>query len=220
MKKKLLVLLVLVTLGTGLYAQQAGQRTFGARLGLARGFWSGLDSMSWSDSTGWWEEWEQSNRFNFNVALYVAYTFTPTISLQAELNFMINQGFTEEWAEGDWWGTWWSDSYNWSYTSLDIPVLLRYNFFHGLLGFLVGPHISIPIAGDDISELNTTFGITVGGQGLFPIGPGRLVGDLRFVADFNRLIDYSYHDPFSGDSFTMRIRRQAVILTVGYEISF
>jgi len=220
MKKKLIVFLVFAMMSAGLYAQQPGQSTFGFRLGMARGLAAGLESDSWSSwDNGTFREgsWEESNRFNFNVALYYAYTFAPNMSLQVELNFMVYQGIDFE-AEGrweeDWWDGWnhhwdsgsWSDSWYFTYTSLDIPILIRYNFFNGLLGVLVGPHISIPIAGDT-SGLNTTFGATIGGQGLLPLWGGRIVGDLRFIADFNRLAD------------GYRVRRQALVLTVGYERS-
>jgi len=245
MKKKLLVILILVMMSTGLYAQQVGQSTFGFRLGGARGLWRGLESEgwiidSWSDwhgsSSSHWTvrtEWEESNRSNFKAVIYYAYTFRNNLSLQVELNVMVNQGIEVEMREHitenhSWWGwgwdngSWdsgsWTDSWTteWSetftYTSIDIPILLRHNFFYGLLGFLIGPHISIPVAGDYINELNTTFGITIGGQGLFPIWGGRLVGDLRFIADFNRLVENDWDDG--------GIRRQALAITVGYEWSF
>jgi len=222
MRKKLLVLLVLLTLGTGLYAQQAGQLTFGFSVGLARGFWSGLESRSglMNETAGFGlihYSYEDTNRFNFTLGFHYAYTFMSNLTLQVGFNIMVNQGFNEEWefVPESGMGQIDRDSYSFTYTSVDFPVLLRYNFFHGLFGFLIGPHLSIPIdAGDyDVAALNVTFGITIGGQALFPIGRrSRLVGDLRFIADFNQVIDRGI--AVSG------LRRQALIITAGYEFSF
>ena len=213
MKKKLLVILVLVMMSMGLYAQQAGTHTFGFRLGMAFGLWAGLEDdgySSWSDGMGgWgWYEFEESNRSNFNFAVYYAYTFRDNFSLQIELNYMINQGIDVESQGGHTHGGSWSDSHEFTYTSIDIPVLLRYNFFHGFFGLLIGPHISIPLMGDYVDDIQVTFGITAGVQGFFPLGAGFLVGDVRFIADFNEIVDGS------------DIRRQALAITVGYEWSF
>jgi len=226
--KKLIVFLVFVMLGTGLYAQQAGTSTFGVRAGGAFGLWSGLESDGRREGSGGtsWDglerrivaRYQQSNIFNLGVALYYAYTFRDSLSLQIELNSMINQGlsfegelwlYTRELTGGPWQGSLldtWDDEP--TYFSIDIPILLRYNFFLGFLGFglMIGPHISIPVLSAWWVDSPLTFGATVALQGLLPIGNGRLVGDLRFVTDFNQVSD--------------GLRRQAIVITAGYEISF
>ena len=122
--------------------------------------------------------------------------------------YMINQGIDVESQGGHTHGGSWSDSHEFTYTSIDIPVLLRYNFFHGFFGLLIGPHISIPLMGDYVDDIQVTFGITAGVQGFFPLGAGFLVGDVRFIADFNEIVDGSdWH-------------RQALVISVGYEWSF
>jgi len=208
MKKKLIVLLVLLTLGTGLYAQQAGTRFFGFRLGGAFGLWAGLEDDRHYIFNGWgYYDFEESNRLNFNFAVYYAYTFRNNLSLQMELNFMVNQGFEEERQRGPHVGEE-RRTTEITYTSLDIPILLRYSFFHGLLGFLIGPHISIPIAGDFSEDASITFGLTVGGRGTMAVGQrGYIVGEMRFLADFNEVFDDGR-------------RRQALAITLGYEWSF
>ena len=194
MKKKLLVILVLVMMSTGLYAQQAGQSTLGFRLGIARGMASGLDN-------------NESNISTLNPVVYYAYTFMNNVSLQMELNVGVRAGIDIEWVQHWWWGTT-SRTEEWRYTSIDIPVLLRYNFFHGLLGFMAGPHISIPVGYDYVAgdSPSMTFGVTAALQGLFPLGGVRFVGDLRFITDFNNIV--------SG------LRRQALAVTAGLEWSF
>ena len=206
MKKKLFVILVLVVMSTGLYAQQAGTHTVGFRIGAAFGMWSGLESRSGPHGTGWINI-EESDRLNFNIVGYYAYTFRDNFSLQIEFNYMINQGIDiERNHSGP--GMSWHRETEFTHTSLDIPILLRYNFLWGFLGVLVGPHVSIPLIGDYVDDLNVTFGITVGGQGFFPLGNGFLVGDVRFIADFNEIVDGSdWH-------------RQALVISVGYEWSF
>jgi len=59
-----------------------------------------------------------------------------------------------------------------------------------------------------------TFGLTAGVFGGIPFGPGRFIGDMRFIFDFNTLE--------AGDNgFTLEfMRRRALALTLGYEISF
>ncbi|MCL2233074.1 MAG: hypothetical protein FWB99_08365 [Treponema sp.] len=185
--KKLIVILVLVMMSTGLYAQQAGQSTLGFRIGIARGMVSGLSG-------------NESNVSTLNPVVYYAYTFMDNFSLQLEISTAVRAGIDYEW----WWGTG-----EWRYTSIDIPVLLRYNFFHGLLGFMAGPHISIPVGYDYINggdSPSMTFGVTAALQGLFPLGGVRFVGDLRFITDFNNIVS--------------DLRRQALAVTAGFEFSF
>ena len=191
MKKKSIVLLMLLMISTGIHAQQAGQSIFGFRLGMAWGLWAGLGSGESNLSSF------DNHVLIFIPALYYAFTFRDNLSLQMEFN-IIEQGI--EWDDG-------RDSGWWTYGSIDIPVLLRAGFFHGLLGFMAGPHISIPFAGGGVyADPSMTFGATAALIGLFPIGNARIVGDMRFITDFNEVV--------------AGLRRQAFGIAMGIEWSF
>jgi hypothetical protein len=122
--------------------------------------------------------------------------------------------------EWSFWGI--SETVKVYYTSLDIPVLFKYSFLTRpvVFGAMAGPHLSIPLGKGTIADSEekdkfnidtfATFGLTLGAFGGYPVGPGRIVGDLRFLFDFNGLKD---------SDFTY-MKRRALALTVGYEISF
>jgi len=205
-------------------ANQTGRFTIGGRIGGALGFSESLADIenllrpffSYQNARVSIEP-----ELNFNVALYGNFAITNMISIQAELNVMNEQGY-ELLASRRERG---SDSFDIEYTSLDIPLLLRFNFLRSqpMFGVMAGPHISIPIgrleiydnrAEAYIEELRIdsafTFGLTAGLFAGFRAGPGRIMGDLRFIFDFDSL-------QAEGVEFS---RRRAVAFTVGYEISF
>lgn len=194
MKKKLIVILLFLMLGASLYAQQAGQSIFGFRIGYAWGLWSGFAPGESNLSM-----FDNNNELPFNFALYYAFAFRDNLSVQVELHVM-EQGM--EWRDGYYW--WW-----WTIGMLDIPVLFRYNFFHGLLGFMAGPHFAFPIDPNDVLPSNApsmTFGGTAVLQGIMPLGQrARLVGDLRLIVDFNRVAN---------------VRRQSLAISAGLEWLF
>jgi hypothetical protein len=118
-----------------------------------------------------------------------------------------------------------------SYTSLDIPVLVRYEFFEFpvSLSVLGGPYLAFglgkfkaelsgfPAGGpivDDSAEGDIDgirFGITVGLAAGYKLGPGSIVADLRFLTDFAPVeVDYGTTEKV----FT----RRGINLTVGYEM--
>jgi len=221
MKKTLIVVLILLMASSGLYAQMS----FGGRAGIVFGFNNAaeLGDLGKADPD---IDVSEKMLLNFNAAVYGAFALSEALSIQAELNFMINQGYKVEGSFVDS-GTTFPVSGEVYYTSLDIPILVKYSFLNDplLFGAMVGPHISIPLGkatvyvpseGKGEIELDNfaTFGFTAGVFAGLPIGPGRLVGDLRFIFDFNAAeIDVVF--------FSMEImKRRALSLTVGYELSF
>ena len=220
-RKIAFMLLVFVPLAAGLYAQEAGQWTAGGRLGAAFGLHSSRDMGGHFDDPG--HSTVDEMRINFIFAGHGAYTFTDRISIQAELNFMVNQGYNLRVSvDGDL-----LHSEKVRYSSLDIPVLLRYNFLNSssVFGILAGPHISIPIGMVEFSEggnsdefqiyTAATFGLSAGIFGGFRAGPGRVIGDLRFIFDFN-----SVEERREGAGGFEFMRRRALLFSLGYEMSF
>ena len=193
MKRMLIITLALTMAAAALHAQPSGTHTIGARGGIAAGFNSLNDDFGWGD--------DYYSAPNFNFGLYYAYAIIRNVAIQAELNVHTNQRLN---ANNNFRDPESSQSTlelaNFTYSSLDIPILLRLSTPRGRLGFLVGPHISIPLGSLSVSnhlhgvprrnftqdiDNFATFGFTVGGMGSFPIGPIRLVTDARFVVDIN-----------------------------------
>ena len=205
-------------------APQAGQFTVGGRLGGAIGFTeshAGTERILRPLFSNPDARVSVEPELNFNFALYGNYAITNRISIQAELNFMISQGY-ELTAPRLGRGLY---SFDINYSSLDIPLLLRFAFLSSrpVFGIMAGPHISIPLGRLEIYsdheeryigkldiDSNFTLGFTAGLFGGFQAGPGRIVGDLRFIFDFDSL-------QAEGVEF---IRRRAAALSIGYEISF
>jgi len=206
----------------GHFFRQDGPWTLGGRLGMAFGFNSSSDLGSAArDAMAGLGSATDKMKINFNFAVYGNYSFTDRLAIQIELNGMINQGYKLELSAG---GV--SETVDISYSSLDIPILLKYNFIRNLwlLGIQAGPHISIPVGKTDLSapdqsgsiDISTaaTFGLTAGLFGGYTVGPGRIIGDLRFIFDFNKV---------EGEQNGVKqafILRRALLLTVGYEVSF
>ena len=228
-------MLMFSAMNIGLYAQQNSAFSVGARAGLGVGFSDARDFMGfvqqefYPDVTGI----TPRAQANFNIALYGNYAFNNFFSLQPELNFMIYQGYDMDLRRTDFMPlppaprSIYSDL---SYSSLDIPLLVKINFLgsnSASFGVLVGPHVSLPLGRaefwrqyamevEDYFRIDNSaiFGLTAGVFCRIPLGVGQLVGDLRFVYDF---------DSLKASTTTGRfdiLQRRALVLSVGYEISF
>lgn len=117
-----------------------------------------------------------------------------------------------------------------SYTSLELPLLITYDFALGpvCLTLLAGPHISFPL-GTMKAENNTEpqepasidskalVGITVGTAVAIPVGPGAIVTDIRYLNDFSKLkVETSYPETPLMDILT----RRALQVSLGYQFTF
>jgi hypothetical protein len=158
---------------------------------------------------------EESN-IAFALDLYGGYAFTDKLSILTGLNFMFNNGVKLSYP---------GEVIEITVNSLDIPVLLRYKFINHpfVFGLQAGPYLSVPFgleynASDgDSGEADVDgvlFGITAGLIAGFPIGPGHIIGDIRFLADLSPIKEKD-----DGDSYEL-FTRYGVNVTVGYEFSF
>jgi len=209
MKKLLLILLVLSVTGMGLYAQEAGKFSVGGRAGaLLFGF---HDAGELEDYMG--SNVSKKSLMNFTFGAYVAYTIMENFSIQGEINFMINQGYKLSIP---------GYSAKVKYNSIDLPVLVKYNFLSdpAVLGILGGPYLSIPVGDVKVSGMGSAstsgiaFGLAVGAYGGYKLGPGHIIGDLRFIMDLSATEAKAF-----GYSMDF-IKRRGFILTVGYEYTF
>jgi hypothetical protein len=214
MKKFLLAVLVLSLIAGAGFAQEAGTISAGARLGGVIGFHSYSDDFK--DSL----EFTPDSKFNFAVGAFGAYTVIDNLSVQAELNFLIGQGGKKSKSGVD---------YTLSYNSLDIPVLIKYTFLDDplIFGVQVGPQLSLPLGeiefefeasgysdSDNIDSDGITFGAVAGVYLGYPLGPGSIIGDVRFLFDFTSLKGKA-----SGETMDVLTRR-GLIFTLGYGFSF
>ena len=216
MKKKIASVFLMVIVVTALQAQDAGEISIGGRIGLMFGL-HGQSSVI-TDNFG------SSDRrlVNLNLVFFGSYTIIEHLTLQGELNIMINQGM--EWKYPD-------NKDRMTYTSLDIPVLIKYAFIVNpmLIGAEAGIHFSIPTGmlnhiktvgskrqttGHDIKGIN--FGVNFGAFGEYPIGPGNIVGDLRFIFDFSQL--QAKFNNLGGNIDILT--RRGLNLSVGYSFAF
>jgi hypothetical protein len=186
----------------------------GARLGAGFEFNTADEDMVGSG----YSPKEKSN-VAFVAALYGALKFNDIWSIQPELNIMSNNGL-EVSGQGY--------TVKIDYTTLDIPLLIHFNFIQTpvIAGIVVGPYVSLPIGkvnlsvGDNGSALDTTgfaYGITGGFVVGKKIGIGHIVGDLRFLHDFNSLmVQEDFGDGLQDANIGIR---RSINLTAGYEFS-
>jgi hypothetical protein len=227
MKKLFAVLVVLVMVSAAVYS--AGPY-FGAKLGVGIGFHANGEYMddvvdmlkeSFRESFGDSLSVDDKVGVGFVLSPYLGYYFTDKIAVQTEFNFMFGQKKTWELSapgyiieDGEIKG---------KYSSLDIPFLIRFDFVNkpGLFGILAGPYISIPLGdievsmfgdSDDVNPDGITAGIAAGIYGGYPIGPGRIIGDVRFIMDFNPVKAKE-----SGETIEL-IKRRGINITAGYEV--
>jgi hypothetical protein len=225
MKRLFAVLVILVMVSAAVYS--AGP-FFGAKLGVGIGFHeNGKDMDELIDQIKTMGiSVDETSGAAFALSPYGGYYFTDKLAVQTELNFMFGQKKTWEMNYGGF-----SGEITGKYSSLDIPILVKYDFFTkpALLGALAGPYLSIPLGDIGISfpaalagqgvpsslEMDPdgiTVGIALGLYGGYPIGPGRIIGDLRFILDFNPVKGKD-----SGATIEL-IKRRGLNITAGYEI--
>ena len=242
LKKLLFVLLIAAVTAGGVFAQQAGTFSIGARLGPSFGFHNPTDAVKKAqEEFGGMVSLNDTGLVNFNFALYGAYTLIDNLSLAAEFNFHINQGYKITGSMAiPFLGSMSLEGKGY-YSSLDIPILVKYNFLKdpAVFGVLAGPHLSFPLGKAEIeyeasmmglSEAGSekydmegiTVGLTIGVFGGYKVGPGRFIGDLRFIFDFNssQIKDTYIINGVSIKQKEDAMKRRALALTLGYEISF
>lgn len=162
--------------------------------------------------------------------LYVRYNLPmlSALGFQTELDLLANNGLVE----GDG-----SNGVISSYTSLELPILVTYDFNVGpvTLTALVGPHLSFPLGkmkleakvNDkkiDLSEFGmpndfsidskALFGMTFGMAVGFPVGPGSIVGDIRYLNDFSKL------RVGEGGATSDMLTRRTLNISLGYQMTF
>jgi hypothetical protein len=218
--------------------------TFGAALG------AGFGAYSLDDIKDDYSEPDVASKTAFLVSVHGAYNVNSLFAIQAELNIMVNNGVIINGIDlylndvGDKDGSVYNPNQEeskindvFTYTSLDIPILARFNFRPApplLISVLVGPYISLPL-GDlknefhytnfsqhnnsrDDKILNAMFGVLAGVTVGYNLGPGYITADLRFLNDFNSIaVDYK---GAWGDGERKLFTRRVFNATVGYEFWF
>jgi hypothetical protein len=161
---------------------------------------------------------EKSN-IAFIASLYGAFKFNDAWLIQPELNFMVNNGM-EITGQGY--------AVKIDYSTLDIPLLVRWNFIQSpiLAGVLLGPYLSLPIGklnlsidnrGSALDTAGISYGVTAGFALAYKAGPGYITGDVRFLHDLASLM---VQEDFGEGLQDAKIGiRRSINLTIGYEFS-
>ena len=172
----------------------------------------------------------------FGGGAYFSYGFKSALAIQPEVNFRVNNIGSRSTFTSSILGTT-TTTTRWTYNSVDIPVLLTYQYKK--FNLLIGPYISIPVSGlsstttiesssgssstnpgtvtDTLSGV--TFGATVGLEYAMRMGPGRLVIGGRYFHDFNP-VKYETTDGEGNKSTTNFFYRGAAEVTVGFQMAF
>ena len=214
MKKFVFFLLLMVLCFSG-FTQNARQFT----LGFHGGGVFGLHNAGSYTYNAYYDR--KLPQINPMFGVYGAYTLFRGFSLQAELDGMIYQRM--EWVQNR--ST--EETRTWTYSSIDIPILVRYafTFERAFIGIFSGLHWSIPVGGikkidsegkndDDYKTSGITWGATTGFFAGGRVGPGRLFAELRVFGDFNPLWAWV------NDYEEAIIYRLAPVIMLGYEFSF
>lgn len=153
-------------------------------------------------------------------SLFVRYNLPslPALGFQADVGIMANNGFSAEGSE-----TGYSLSAKGTYTSLELPVLVTYDLAAGpvTITLLAGPNLSFPLGKAKVEQSvpsdatekwdidsKVLFGLTAGAAVAYPLGPGAIVGDLRYTTDFNKV-------KVEGQE---AMTRRALTFSAGYQI--
>jgi hypothetical protein len=225
--KRFVMILTAVFVVTAAVNAQKGF-TVGARLGpgfafneLGDGFKKDKD-----DLENWGISVKEESNIAFAIAVYGNYMIFPKFSIQTELGLMVNNGMKLS-------GSFMGQSYEikGSFTSLDIPILARYDFLESpvSLGVLGGLYLAFGFGQIKLEETGepsvekdvdgVRLGLTVGLAAGYKVGPGNIVADLRFLTDFSPVQARNFDDSNTGTSKDIFTRR-GINLTVGYEMKF
>jgi hypothetical protein len=211
--KKFVVVLVLLVIMVFSVSAQTGFFV-GGKLGFGRGFHSVSDTQKAS-----YAGFDDSSTWAFTFGAVAGYTFMPKLSVVSGLDFYFNQGV--KFKQGGF-----EDKY--TYSSVDIPVLIRYEFVQNLedhinIGVEGGLYLSVPLDVKNVENPGSSYtfesdginpGITAGLVGSYALGPGRITAGLHLLIDFSP-VEMSF--PFLGTEELLT--RRELILSVGYEYS-
>jgi TolB-like protein len=185
----------------------------GGRLGAGFGI-----NTAHSDMVGTGVTPKEESNITFAGALFFEWRITDRFGIQPEINIAVNNGIIATFADGG--------QVSAAYHSLDIPLLLNFNIIHSpvLVRVFAGPYLAIPISkmnmevaglsgGTSADTTGVCFGVTGGFSAGFRVGPGNIIGDIRYMNDFSEV-----NVIFRGREMKGFLRR-SVNITVGYELS-
>ncbi|MDR0623281.1 MAG: hypothetical protein LBG10_02510 [Treponema sp.] len=169
-----------------------------------------------------------AHALNFEGGLFVSFSLNSLLSLQAELDFtfdnLVYRGIDDIGGAGEYTPFMGNEKYT-AY-SLTFPVILKVNFRPG--NFRIAPFAGIyaflPL-GDAAFQRNpggnedafswsaaAPLGYTAGFDAAMKLGPGMLIGDIRYAGDFGTIT-------IQGDE-DIDYRRGALSFTLGYAFGF
>jgi hypothetical protein len=185
----------------------------GGRLGAGFGI-----NTAHSDMVGTGVTPKEESNITFAGALFFTWRITDRFGLQPEINIMINNGIKATFADGG--------QISATYHSLDIPLLFIFNIIYSpvLVRIFAGPYLAIPVSKMNIEVVGVSGGTSADTTGViggimggfaagFRVGPGNIIGDIRYMNDFSE-VNVNYR----GNAMKGFLRR-SVNITVGYELA-
>jgi hypothetical protein len=215
MKKATVCLVIfMLTAGTA-KAQEAGQKGIGLKGGLNIGFSEESDVMKKTiEDEGF--GYDVKTKFGGVIGAHFFYTLIKNLSIQPELNFMIEQGLKYDITSGG------SGEMTLSYSSMDFAVPLKFAFVNSSkarLGLAAGPVLSLPLSlileakgpgGTEKTKVETsgaTFGICAGLFAGYQVSGGSVTLDVRYLMDFNSVTDGVKDEV---------LKRRGIFISLGY----
>ena len=166
----------------------------------------------------WADDTKAFGAFDFGAAALAHLSLdslVENLGAQAEIRFASN-AITGEFSVGE---TTSKKEYTFKYVSIDLPVFATYSIALGdfILMPEAGFYLSIPVGkmkipgafGDDQTiDTPVTLGLLLGIGGSYPVGPGSIVADLRFINDLPSI-------KVDSEKF---MTRRGLLLSAGYKI--
>ena len=218
MKKFICASLIFLAVLSAIHGQNSKKVSLGGRFGMQIGIHKTHD-----DLTNWMKinNLEEEVRPNPALALMGSYNFTSHFGIQPELLFNFIQGPKAKHKTTE------TSYVDITYTSLDIPILLKVNFLPNehRFGILAGPHVTFPLgkvkfdynnftnASEEKFDMNAgNFGFTAGLYGGYSFDVGRIIMDVRYLNDFTTSKAKIGNNVESG-----LMQRRGIIISLGIE---
>jgi hypothetical protein len=221
MKKTYICLVVVFLTVRVLNAQDAGTFGFGLKAGLNIGFSAESDTMKQIIATTSGIDYDLETKMGGLMGVHFSYAFLKNLSIQPEINFMINQGLQYTIKSG---GR--SGEMSIDYSSVDFVAALKYsllNLSKVSFGVAGGPLLAVPLgcfmeaegfgrnSRVEVETSGPTFGITGGVFASYAANVVNVFMEVRYLRDFNFAKDGVEDEMF---------RRQGIIIALGINYEF
>jgi hypothetical protein len=174
-------------------------------------------------------ETKDDSSLSYIGSFHWAYNFVSFMAIEAGLNFIIANGGTII-DNGDYVPAYNNTRDTFSYYSMEIPFLLRFNFRPGsyLLSLSAGPYLSIPLGNlqvnhnsDDVEITSSSiWGIMAGASIGYKIGSGYIKAHFSYMDDLKPVSVLVKTSEWGGGEDVNMFRRRLISFGLFYEVWF